>query len=152
MLRLACTAASALLFGLAPLAETPAQLPGLGLGAGLRYASPGGDFGDALDPGYGGYVKAELGAVLIGVAAEANLTRFGGEGTADDVTVLGIQVGPRLGLGLIKAGLDIGWYSEIEKTGYTPNLSVGLGPLEGGAGITFFDGGRWVFLRAGVRF
>jgi hypothetical protein len=149
---LAATLATALtVIALAPTA-VPAQLPGLGLGAGVRYAAPSGDFGDLLDPGYGGYLKAEIGAVLVGVAAEANLTRFAGEGGADDVTVLGVQVGPRLSLGLFKAGLDIGWYSEVEKSGYTPSLSLGLGPLEGGAGITFFDGGRWLFLRAGVRF
>lgn len=149
---LAATLGTALLaLAIAPTA-IPAQLPGLGLGAGVRYAAPSGDFGDALDPGYGGYLKAELRAVLIGVAAEANLTRFAGEGDADDATVLGIQVGPRLSLGLLKAGLDIGWYSEVEEAGYTPSLSLGLGPVEGGAGITFFDGGRWFFLRAGVRF
>lgn len=152
MLRLVRTVLMALLLGLAPTAVASAQLPGLGLGAGVRYASPSGDFGDAIEPGYGGYLKAELGAVLIGVAAEANLTRFAGEGNADAVTVFGIQAGPCLSMGLLKAGLDIGWYSEIEETGYTPNLSLGLGPFEGGAGITFFDGGRWLFLRAGVRF
>lgn len=152
MLRPARTATAALLLGLAPMTTAPAQLPGLGFGAGARYATPSGDFGDALDPGYGGYLKAELGAVLIGVAAEANLTRFAGEGAGDDATVLGVQVGPRLSLGLLKAGLDIGWYTEVDKTGYTPSLSLGLGPIEGGAGITFFDGGRWFFLRAGVRF
>lgn len=152
MLRLVRAAATALLFGLVPATTAAAQVPGLGLGAGVRYAAPSGDFGDALDPGYGGYLRAELGAVLIGVAAEANLTRFGGEGDADDATVFGIQAGPRLSLGLLKAGFDIGWYSEIEETGYTPSLSLGLGPVEGGAGITFFDGGRWLFLRAGLRF
>ncbi len=152
MLRQLRTATLSILLGALPLGSVVAQLPGIGLGAGVRYAAPSGDFGNALDPGYGGYLKAEVGALLIGVAAEANLTRFGGAGTADDVTVFGIQAGPRLSLGLLKAGLDIGWYSEVEETGYTPSLSLGLGPLEGGAGITFFDGGRWVFLRAGVRF
>jgi hypothetical protein len=145
-------------FGIGLLALTlftmpaPAQLPGLGLGAGVRYASPSGDFGDAVDPGYGGYVKVEIGALMLGAAAEANLTRFGGEGNGESATVLGIQAGPRLGMGLFKVGLDLGWYSEVEKTGYTPNVSLGLGPLEAGAGATFFSGGRWFFLRAGLRF
>lgn len=128
-----------------------AQLPGMSLGVGGRWASPSGDFGDAVETGYGGYFKVELGALMLGAAAEANLTRFGGEGDADGVTVFGVQAGPRVGMGLFKAGLDIGWYSEIEETGYSPNLSLSLGPLDAGAGMTFFSGGRWLYLRAGVR-
>ena len=131
---------------------THAQLPGVSLGAGARYATPSGDFGEVLKPGYGGYLKVEIGALVLGAAAEANITRFGGEDGFESATVLGIQAGPRLGMGLIKVGLDLGWYSEVEKAGYTPNVSLGLGPLEAGAGATFFSGGRWFYLRAGMRF
>ncbi len=120
------------------------------LGLGARYASPAGDFGKALDTGYGGYAKFEVNALLIGVAAEGNLTRFSGAGGLPSTTVVGGQVGPRLGLGLLRLGLDIGWYSKVEKVGYSPNISIGLGPLDAGAGITFFKGGRWVYLRAGL--
>ena len=136
------------------LLSTPAgaQLPGISLSAGARYASPSGDFGEVLKPGYGGYIKAEVGALMLGAAVEANVTRFGGEDGFESLTVLGIQAGPRLGMGLFKVGLDLGWYSEIEKAGYSPNVSVGLGPLEAGAGATFFSGGRWIYLRAGMRF
>ena len=133
-------------------APVSAQLPGLSLSVGARYATPSGDFGEAFEPGYGGYVKAEIGALMLGAAAEANLTRFSGEGDIESTTVLGIQAGPRLGMGLFKVGLDLGWYSEIEKTGYTPNISAGFGPLEAGAGATFFDGGRWLYVRAGIKF
>lgn len=129
-----------------------AQLPGLSLSVGARYATPSGDFGEFVEPGYGGYVKAEFGALMLGAAAEANLTRFAGEGDLESSTVLGIQAGPRLGMGLFKVGLDLGWYSEIEKTGYTPNISASFGPLEAGAGATFFDGGRWLYVRAGIKF
>lgn len=134
-------------------APASAQLPGVGLGlsAGARYAVPSGDFGDAVKPGYGGYVKVEIGALMLGAAAEANITRFGGEEGFDGVTVLGIQAGPRIGMGLFKVGLDLGWYSEVEEVGYTPNISVGLGPLEAGAGATFFSGGRWLYLRGGIK-
>jgi hypothetical protein len=31
-------------------------------------------------------------------------------------------------------------------------VSLGLGPLEAGAGATFFDGGRWLYIRGGLRF
>ncbi len=121
-------------------------------GLGARYATPSGDFGKALDAGYGGYVKYEVSAVLIGVAAEGNLTRFSGAGDAPSTTVAGGQIGPRLGMGLVRVGLDLGWYSKVEKVGYSPNLSVAIGPLEAGAGATFFKGGRWLYLRAGLRF
>jgi hypothetical protein len=150
------TITSRLSLGLTALAllahPVSAQLPGLSLSVGARYASPGGDFGEFVEPGYGGYVKAEVGALMLGAAAEANLTRFGGEGDLESSTVLGIQAGPRLGMGLFKVGLDLGWYSEVEKTGYSPNISAGFGPLEAGAGITFFDGGRWLYVRGGIRF
>ena len=133
-------------------APATAQLPGLSKSIGVRFASPSGDFGGALEPGYGGYFKVEVGALMLGAAAEANVTRFGGEDGAGGSTVLGVQAGPRLGMGLFKVGLDLGWYSEVDKTGYTPNVSLGLGPLEAGAGATFFSGGRWVYVRAGIRF
>jgi hypothetical protein len=129
-----------------------AQLPGISKSLGVRIASPSGDFGDAVESGFGGYFKLEVGALMLGAAAEVNMTRFGGEEGLESSTVFGIQAGPRLGMGLLKLGLDLGWYTEVEKTGYTPNVSLGLGPLEAGAGATFFSGGRWFFLRAGLRF
>lgn len=142
-------AASALALATSAILAVPAAAQ---LGVGARYASPAGDFGKALDAGYGGYLKYEVNAVLIGVAAEANVTRFGGAGDADAATVAGGQVGPRLGVGLVRLGFDLGWYSKVEKVGYSPNLSVSLGPLEASAGATFFKGGRWLYLRAGLGF
>ncbi len=125
------------------------QLPGIGLGAGIQLVSPSGDFGEVLDAGYGGYLKVETRLPFIGVAAEVNANRFGGD---DSKTILGVQVGPRLGMGLLRLGFDIGRYSQIDKTGYTPNVTASLGPLEVGAGMTFFSGGRWAFVRGGIRF
>ena len=133
-------------------APATAQLPGISKSLGIRYATPSGDFGDVVEDGFGGYFKLEVGALMLGAAAEANLTRFGGEEGLETATIFGIQAGPRLGMGLLKLGLDLGWYSKIEKTGYSPNVSVGLGPLEAGAGATFFSGGRWLYVRGGLRF
>lgn len=133
-----------------------AQLPGLGFSVGVQGASPGGDFGGvddgpSRDTGYGGYLGAHLEAVLVGVEARVEGIRFGGPG-GESTTVLGARIGPRVGGGPIRFGFDIGRYSEIDRTGYTPNLSLALGPLEAGAGITFFSGGRWLALSAGLRF
>jgi hypothetical protein len=133
-------------------APLSAQLPGLSKSVGIRVATPSGDFGDVAEDGFGGYLKLEVGALMLGAAAEVNMTRFGGEEGLESSTVFGIQAGPRLGMGLFKIGLDLGWYTEIEKTGYSPNVSLGFGPLEAGAGATFFDGGRWLYIRGGLRF
>jgi len=128
-----------------------AQVPGLGFGlsAGGQVVTPSGDFGDATDTGYGAYLAARLNALVIGAAATLDVTRFGG---AQSMTVFGARVGPRLGAGPIKFGFDIGRYTEIDRTGFTPNLSLALGPLEAGAGYTFFSGGRWLSLSGGLRF
>ena len=132
-------------------ATLSAQLPGVGFGlsAGGQVVSPSGAFGDATDIGYGAYLAARLNAVVIGAAATLDVTRFGG---AQSMTVFGARVGPRLGAGPVKFGFDVGRYSEIDRTGYTPNLSLALGPLEAGAGYTFFSGGRWLSLSGGLRF
>ena len=133
-----------------------AQLPGLGFSVGVQGARPGGDFeqvgdGGSRDTGYGAYLGAHLDAVLLGVEARVEGVRFGGPADAS-TTVLGARIGPRLGGGPIRFGFDIGRYTEIDRTGYTPNLSVALGPLEAGAGVTFFSGGRWASISAGLRF
>ncbi len=132
--------------GAAPLG---AQLPGIGLSAGIQTADPQGDFGAAADQGYGGYVGLHLGAVVVGAEARGEFIRFGGD---HGRTVFGARVGPRLGSGPLQFGFDIGRYSEIDRTGYTPNVSIGLGPLEASAGMTFFSGGRWLSLSGGLRF
>lgn len=128
-----------------------AQLPGVGFGlsAGGQVKTPSGNFGDATDTGYGAYLSARLNAVVIGAAATVDVTRFGGP---QSTTVFGARVGPRLGVGPIKFGFDIGRYTELDRTGYTPNLSLALGPLEAGAGYTFFSGGRWLSFSGGLRF
>ncbi|MEO8479497.1 MAG: hypothetical protein ABI542_07665 [Gemmatimonadota bacterium] len=128
-----------------------AQLPGLGFGmsAGAQMVTPSGDFGDATETGYGAYLSARLTALVIGAAGTLEVTRFGG---SHSTTVLGARVGPRLAAGPLKLGFDIGRYTEIDRTGYTPNISLALGPLEAGAGYTFFSGGRWLSLSGGLRF
>lgn len=123
-----------------------AQLPGIGLSIGAEVAEPSGDFGKALSTGYGGYLGAHLDAVLIGAAARVEVIRFSGDAAN---TIFGARIGPRLGGGPLKFGFDIGRYSDIKRTGYTPNISLRLGPLEAEAGITFFSGGRWLSLSGG---
>jgi hypothetical protein len=135
---------------LLPVATLRAQLPGLSFSVGGQYAQPGGDFGDATDTGYGAYAKLELGLLVVGGAARVEVLRFSGDGFED--TVFGARLGPRIGMGLLKLGLDIGRYTELDRTGYTPNVSVALGPLEAEGSMTFFDGGSWLGLAVGYRF
>jgi hypothetical protein len=130
-------------------APAAAQLPGVGLSAGVQFARPLGGFDAAANTGYGAYAAVRISAVVIGAEGRVEAIRFSGD---DPMTVLGARVGPRIGAGPIKFGFDIGRYSEIDRTGYTPNLSVGLGPLEATAGMTFFSGGRWLALSGGLRF
>lgn len=138
-------------------ATLPAQILGTSGGAGVIAASPGGDFGKVQTNGIGAYGKLESTLLVIGLAAEVNLIRFGGEdrpggATTDATTVFGAQVGPRIGFLLGKAGIDLGYYSQFDGLGWGPAISLGLGPLEVGATATFVDGGRWFGLRGGVRF
>ncbi|MCA1790294.1 MAG: hypothetical protein LC667_10700, partial [Thioalkalivibrio sp.] len=64
---------------LATPASGSAQIIGTRGSAGVIAASPGGDFGDAQSNGIGAYAKLEASVVLIGIAAEVNAVRFGGE-------------------------------------------------------------------------
>ncbi len=149
-------AALALALLLAPYGLS-AQIIGTRGSAGLIAASPGGDFGDAQSNGIGAYAKLEASLVVIGIAAEVNAVRFGGEeisgGVSTDAqTIFGVQVGPRLNLLLAKVGVDLGYYSQFDGLGWGPAASLALGPLEVGASATFVDGGRWYALRGGIRF
>jgi hypothetical protein len=136
-----------LLLAVLPLAAS-AQI---GLGAGVQAAFPNARLQPSERSGLGAYVKAELGLLLVGVAAEANVTRFTGQTGEQDRTIAGLQVGPRVSLGLIKVGLDAGYFTELDRSGWVPNASLRLGPLEAGVSYTAVGSRRWWALRAGLR-
>lgn len=143
--------------GLAAPARAGAQMIGTRGSAGVIAASPGGDFGKVQSNGIGAYAKLESSVVLVGVAAEVNVVRFGGEdvaggGSTGSKTIFGAQAGPRFSFLLGTAGIDLGYYSQFDGLGWGPAFSFAFGPLEVGATATFVDGGRWFGIRGGVRF
>lgn len=127
------------------------QLPasGFGLSGGALVSEPYGTLGHLAGRGYGAYLSARLDAAVVGLRATVELTRFGGP---TERTILGAQVGPRLGAGPLKLGFDVGRYTDFSALGYTPNLSLAFGPLESGLGLTILPDSRWLTLSGGVRF
>ncbi len=127
--------------------EARAQQGGLG----LQLAQPLGDFKDAVNGGYGIYLKREFNFTLIGAAAEVNYVAFGAKAAGDDRAVAGFQAGPRLNLGLIRLGVDAGYFTNLKEAGIVPNATMKLGPLELGASFTTAGKNSWVAFRGGLR-
>ena len=79
------------------------------------------------------------------------LVAFGAKAAGDDRTVAGFQAGPRLNLGLIRLGVDAGYFTNLKEAGIIPNAAMKLGPLELGASFTVAGKNSWVAFRGGLR-
>ena len=69
--------------------------------------------------------------------------------------VVGLTAGPHLSLPLVDAGLEFGYFSNFEKFGIVPSVSVGLLKFDLMASYTIVNAdpkANWVALGAGLRF
>src|SRR5690606_12514016 len=108
-------------------APAAAQVPVLDVRLGAHAAVPTGDLADVFDAGFGVYGRlgAPVGPIkLMGRVTWNRLT--GANPSVEDVDVITISGGPHFMLGLLDLGLELGYYSEFEELGFSPNLSIGL--------------------------
>lgn len=121
-------------------------------GFGAQANLPTGSFDRSVSTGFGVYAKQEFNFAVLGWAAEANYNQFGGKNGADATSIVGLQTGPRLNLGLIRFGVDYGYFTEIKESGVVSSMSFKLGPIEAGVNYTGAGNGQWLGLRGGFRF
>ena len=157
----------ALVLGLSTLLAVPAaaQIPVLDIRLGAQAALPTGDLADAYDTGFGAY--ARLGAPIGPVKLMGSLTwtRLRGKnvtlpiiGTVGipDQDVVSVQVGPHFSAALLDIGVEGAYFSEFDKFGFAPNVSLGLMSMELTASynIVFSDPSKatWLSVGAGFRF
>ncbi|MFO7608269.1 MAG: hypothetical protein R6X35_03590 [Candidatus Krumholzibacteriia bacterium] len=142
----------------------PARAGSFGVGAGL--ALPTGDFGDAVDLGYGlhAMVKHPV-APLVTLTGDAGWTRFStsdeflvGEGLggwlgADDtVDVWNVTGGARVAMMPMNLGLEFGYFSELEEWSLVPNLGFGFSKLALDLRYKATGDAKWFEVRAGLYF
>lgn len=150
-----------LALGLATVLAAPAaaQVPLVDVRVGAAAILPTGDFADGYKAGYGAYGRVGMPLGMMKLMATATYNMFPGKTvgifTVDDETVLGLSVGPHLSLPLVDAGIEVGYFSNFEKVGFIPSVSVGAGKLDLMASYTIVNSdpkANWFSLGIGLRF
>lgn len=151
--------------GLAALLAAPAaaQVPLLDFRLGAQAVLPQGDLGDLYKGGFGAYARLGIPAGPIKLMGTATWTRLPGKtvdvlGTPvgiDDEDVIGITAGPHLAFAIVDAGLEFGYFSNFEKMGFVPSVSIGLLNFDVMASYTIVNSdpkANWLGLGVGFRF
>lgn len=141
-------------------APAAAQVPLVDVRVGAHAIMPTGDFSDGYKPGFGAYGRVGMPLGVVKLMATATYNMFPGKTvgvfSVDDETVLGLSVGPHLSLPLVDAGLEVGWFSNFEKVGFIPSVSLGLGRFDVMASYTTVNAepnkANWFSLGLGLRF
>jgi len=132
------------------------------IGVGLGFRAPTGDFGDLYDGGFGANVVMEFPlAPTISAYGDVGYTTFYGQdlvidGTTatavDDIDVWGFSAGAKFGIGGFYLGGEVGYFTEIDETGLSPLVGMGLGPLDISARYKITGDANWIDLRASISF
>jgi hypothetical protein len=154
MLRRALVA-TGLLVALA--APAQAQLPLLDIRIGGHAAMPSGDFADSYDAGFGAYARLGVPLGIFKLMGSATYTQFkAANPLTDDTSEISLQVGPHFSLlPLLDIGIEGAYFSDAEKFGLAPNISVGLLNFEATASYYIVNSdpkATWVTLGLGFRF
>lgn len=134
-----------------------AQVPGLDIRLGVQTAEPTNNLGNAFDYGYGLYGRVGVPAGPLSLMGAVTWTRFIPKSSIfnerDFVTA---QFGPHV---TVLPGLDLGlegaYFTEVERFGFVPVVSIGVINFEATLSYsTTFDGPRtsWFALGVGLKF
>ncbi len=151
--RLLCTIA------LLALASAPlhAQIPVLDIRLGGHAAMPSGEFADSYDAGFGAYGRVGVPLGIFKLMGSATWNRFkAADPLVDDLDLFTLQAGPHFSpVPLLDIGLEGAYFSETERFGLSPNVSVGFLKLEVTASYNTTlnsPATRWMTLGVGFRF
>lgn len=153
----------AMVLGLSTLLAAPAaaQLPVLDVRIGAQGVVPTGDLGDVYKAGFGAYGRlgVPVGPLkLMGTVTWQRLkgTSIGGIQVTDDVDFIGITAGPHFSpVPLLDVGVEFGQFTEFDKFGIVPSVSVGLLKLDAMASYTIINSdpkANYVSIGLGLRF
>jgi len=124
----------------------------LAFGVGVGYRLPTGDFGDAYDGGFGANFALEYPvAPLVTAWGDIGYTSFAGEGDRDNIDVWGFNAGAKVSLlGLLQAGAELGYFTEVDEFAISPYVGTGFGPLNLSARYKLTGDANWFDLRASI--
>ena len=155
------------LLALTTLLAAPAvtQVPLLDIRIGAHAAMPMGDLADIFTAGFGAYGRIGIPAGPVKLMASATWTRLRGKsvtlpviGTVGlpDQDVISIQAGPHFSPApLFDIGLEAGYFTNMDKFGLAPNVSLGLikFDLTASYNMVFTDpSSSWINLGVGLRY
>ena len=138
-------------------APLQAQVPLLDIRIGGHAISPSGDLADLYDAGFGAYGRVGVPLGIMKVMGTVSWNRLSAASPLiDDLDVITVQAGPHFSLlPLMDVGLELAYFSDIEETGFSPNISFGFLKFEVTASYhTTFKSpqANWISIGAGLRF
>lgn len=147
-------------------APAAAQVPLADIRVGVTGALPTGELGDAFSSGFGAYARVGVPLGVAKIMGTATFTRLNGKevtipgvGTlaVDDENIIGLTVGPHFSPApLFDIGIEGGYFTNIDKMGVVPSVSLGLVKFDVMASYTivFTEDFKstWLSLGAGLRF
>lgn len=144
-------------------APAAAQVPILDIRLGAQAVLPQGDLSDLYKGGFGAYGRVGIPLGITKIVATGTFTRLPGKtvdvlGTPvsiEDEDILGLTVGPHFSAPLVDFGIEAGYFSNFEKFGFVPSVSVGLLKLDVMASYTIVNSdpkANWFGLGVGFRF
>lgn len=136
----------ALVLGLSTLLAAPAaaQLPLLDVRLGAQAVLPTGELADAYTAGFGAYGRLGVPVGPIKLMATLTWQQLKGKEIlgvgVEDQSFVGITAGPHFSPApMLDLGLEAGTFTEFEKFGIVPSLSVGLVKFDAMASYTMIN-------------
>jgi len=129
-------------------------------GLAASFTSPKGDYGNAAGNGYGLSLIFDYPmAGMIDITGTVGWYKFTGvtlsEGTnikTDSNTLWEFAAGPQIDFGLLYAGAEFGYYTDLDEWGLVPNLGVRKDLLDFSLRYMISDTGEFMAVRAGFFF
>lgn len=109
----------------------PAHAEGKRGGLGLSYAVPDGAFEDVADAGVGVALVFDYPFTSsMDLTASIGRYDFGGADGREDIQPWEFTAGPQIDIGRLYAGVELGYFTEVDEAAFVPNLGLRRGLLD----------------------